>query len=269
MFSDAPIFILKSRKWVIFKGDSSELLWLQKHLRIFSWTFFGKVFIYWKKSHTALVSLANPCSYEGNQWKIQILTYFVTELEKWTLLHQNQFLEGTTFQITKKISQMIFCESKLNSFRIICTCIRWKVQISQSLCIRRINFLKKSMFYIRWNVSIGLLKTKELKFWGKQRGMRSFALPQFYILMKIVDLSFLKTIFLKIKVTEKCKMFDFSFYDLFVVIKNALSSAYVFLEYLFSIVERTIFVRLRKLELTIVSKLLLQHLLIPVQKTYF
>ena len=31
---------------------------------------------------------------------MQILTYFVKEQEKWTLLHKNQFLDGT-FQVTK------------------------------------------------------------------------------------------------------------------------------------------------------------------------
>ena len=46
--------------------------------------------------------------------------------------------------------------------------------------------------------------------------MRSFALCQFYFLMKVFNLSFLKTIYLKIKVMQNCKMLDFSFYDLFV-----------------------------------------------------
>lgn len=141
--------------------------------------------------HTLFVSLSNSYRYESNKWKIQILTYFVKEREKWTLLHKNQFLVGTTFQANKlntswffvKINRIIF-ESSAHGF-----VKRFKFK---ACALEELIFWKKNIFHTRRSVSSSLWNIKKVEFWGKQRGMRSLALRQFYILMKIFNLSILR-----------------------------------------------------------------------------
>ena len=99
--------------------------------------------------------------------KFKFLTYFVKEREKWTLLHKNQFLDGATFQVTilNTSYDFLWKQTKFFSNHMHMHSLKGS---SWSLCIRRIDFLKKEHFFIRRNVSNSHLNIKELEFWGKK-----------------------------------------------------------------------------------------------------